>query len=67
MTFGRCICELMVEFNLYNPMFDLSFSKQTLYVELVIMWVCSSSALVVSVECERRVVWAKPNHLKFIT
>lgn len=67
MTFGRCSCELKVEFSLYNPMFDLSFSKQTLYVRLLIMWVCSSSTLVVSVECERRVVWAKPNHCKFIT
>lgn len=56
----------MVEFSLYNPMFDLLFSKQTLYVELVMMWVCSRSAHVVSVKCEKRVVCAKPNHRKFM-
>lgn len=51
----------MVEFSLYNPLFDLSFLKQTPYVELVIIRACSGSALVVSVKCERRVVMTKPN------
>lgn len=58
MTLGQFSDELTVECSLYNPLSDLSFSKQILYVELVIIWVCSSSTLVVSVKCERRAVAA---------
>lgn len=57
----------MVEFNLYNLVFDLSFLKQTFDVELVIIiCVCSSSALVVSAKCEMRVVMAKAKHCTFL-
>lgn len=61
MTHGQFSYELMVECNLHNPMSDLSFSKQ-----ILIIWACSSSTLVVSVKCERKVVMAKPNHRKFM-